>query len=216
MKKLILLALATATIRADDVALIELRFEDGVKRNVAIELREKDAPATVANFKKLADDGFYNGCAIHRAIPGRIVQTGDPLSKKSSRDKVGTGGPGYTLPAEIRAKHTKGAVAAARLGDKVNPQRRSNGSQFYICLAPQSQLDGQYTVFGNVIQGIDVLDLISEKSTDTNDYPIERIKVRNIKIIPREQLPAPAEATKPGAVPPGKGQRPFWRKLWPW
>ena len=215
MKKLILLALAT-TLRADDVALLELRFEDRVTRTVAIELREKDAPATVANFKKLANDGYYNGCAIHRAIPSGIVQTGDPLSKKSSRDKVGTGGPGYTLPAEIHAKHSKGAVAAARLGDAVNPQRRSNGSQFYICLSTQAQLDGKYTVFGNVIQGLDVLELISEKPTDTNDYPIERIELRHVKIIPREKLPTPAPATKPGTVPPGEGKRPFWRKLWPW
>jgi cyclophilin family peptidyl-prolyl cis-trans isomerase len=146
------------------------------------------------------------------------VQLGDPLSKKkSTREKAGTGGPGYTVPSEIRRKHTKGAVAAARLPDNVNPQRHSNGSQFYVCLLPQPKLDGQYTVFGNVIRGMDVLELISNKPTDTNDSPSERIEVRRIKIVPRESLPAQVPATKPGAVPPGEGPKPsFWRRLWPW
>ena len=215
MKKLILLALV-ATAQADDVALLELRFADKTTRTVAIEFYENDAPAHVANFKKLANDGFYKGCAFHRAVPNGIVQTGDPLSKGSSRDKVGTGGPGYTLPAEISRKHMKGAVAAARLGDKVNPQHRSNGSQFYIAITAQPQLNGHYTVFGNVIQGLDVLDHISNKPTDSNDYPSERIEVRKVRIISREQLPSPTPATRPGAVKPGEGTPSFWRRLWPW
>ncbi|MEQ1851187.1 MAG: peptidylprolyl isomerase [Chthoniobacteraceae bacterium] len=103
------------------------------------------------------------------------------------------------IAAEIRRRHTKGAVAAARLGDKVNLQRRSNGSQFYVCLSPQSQLDGKYTVFGNVIQGLDVLEMISNKPTDTNDYPIERIILRKVTIVPREKLPQPVAPAKPGA-----------------
>ena len=149
MKKTLILLFALCAVslctaaRADDVALLEIKFDDGTIRQVAIEFYEKDAPGTVANFKKLAEKGFFKGCAFHRAIPTAIVQTGDPLSKKKDRSAVGTGGPGYTLPAEIRRRHTKGAVAAARIGDKVNPQRRSNGSQFYVCISPQPQLDGK-------------------------------------------------------------------------
>ena len=219
MKKTLLLLLAIcaaslcAVVRADDVALLEIKFEDGTIRQVAIEFYEKDAPGTVANFKKLAEKGFFKGCAFHRAIPTAIVQTGDPLSKKKDRSAVGTGGPGYTLPPEIRRRHTKGAVAAARLGDKVNPQRRSNGSQFYACISPQPQLDGKYTVFGNVIRGLDVLESISNRSADTNDYPIERIVLKKVSIIPREKLSAPAVAPKPGTSPEKK---PLWRRLWPW
>ena len=213
MKKTLLLLLALcAVVRADDVALLDIRFEDGTTRQVAIEFYEKDAPATVANFKKLADKGFFKGCAFHRAIPTAIVQTGDPLSKKQDRTAVGTGGPGYTLPPEIRRKHTRGAVAAARLGDKVNPQRRSNGSQFYVCITPQAQLDGKYTVFGNVIFGLDVLETISNRSADTNDYPIERILLKKVSIVPREKLPGPPSSAQPGATP---AKPPFWKRMWP-
>lgn len=214
MKKILLLLALSSVLHADEVALLEIKFADGTTRNAAIEFFPSDAPATVENFKKLARDGFFKKCAFHRAIAGAIVQTGDPLSKKKSRNAVGTGGPGYTLPAEIRRRHTKGAVAAARLGDKVNLQRRSNGSQFYVCLSPQPQLDGKYTVFGNVIQGLDVLEMISNKPTDTNDYPIERIILRKVTIVPREKLPQPPAPAKPGA--PEASKPPFWRRLWPW
>jgi peptidyl-prolyl cis-trans isomerase B (cyclophilin B) len=217
MRKYLLLAIA-ASAHADDVALIEFRFADKTTRTAAIEFFASDAPGTVENFKKLARDGFYNGTAVHRAFPNTLVQMGDPLSrKKKTRDKAGTGGPGYTIRGEIRRKHTKGAVAAARLPDNVNPQRHSNGSQFYVCLLPQPKLDGQYTVFGNVIRGMDVMELISNKPTDMNDSPAERIEVRRVRIVPRESLPAATPATKPGAVPPGDGPKPsFWRRLWPW
>ncbi len=186
MKPLLFLAcLATAAL-ANDVAVLELHFPgDKALQTVEIELREQDAPATVANFKKLAKDGFYKGCAFHRAIPSTLVQTGDPLSKKTDRSKVGTGGPGYTLPAEIRAKHTKGAVAAARLPDKVNPQRQSNGSQFYICLSPQPALDGKHTVFGQVTKGLEVLQRISELPADPNDFPTDRVELRRVTIVAR-------------------------------
>jgi peptidyl-prolyl cis-trans isomerase B (cyclophilin B) len=217
MKKLLLsIILTTGSAFADEIAVFELRFADKTTRTFAVELYEKDAPATVANFKKLVDDGFYKGCAAHRAIPGKIVQMGDPLTRKKSRDKAGTGGPGYTLPAEIRRKHTKGAIATARLSDKVNPQRRSNGSQFYVCLSAQPQIDGQYTVFGNVIQGLDVLELISNKPADTNDYPVERITIRKTTLIQREQIPAAKPASKPGEIPPGESKPSFWRRIWPW
>ncbi len=120
------------------------------KGNIVVELYPKDAPQTVNNFVFLARDGFYNGLTFHRVEPGFVIQGGDPSGN-------GTGGPGYTIPAEIKAKHTKGAIAMARLGDNVNPRRDSSGSQFYITLAPTPFLDGQYTAFGQVTQGMDVV-----------------------------------------------------------
>lgn len=213
MKKILILIALSATLRADDVAVLQIRFADGSARRAVIEFFEKDAPGTVANFKKLAREGFYKGCAFHRAIPGAIVQTGDPLSKKKDRTAVGTGGPGYTQPPEIHRRHAKGAVAAARIADKVNPQRRSNGSQFYVCLSPQSQLDGKYTVFGNVIEGMDVLQTISTRPADTNDNPVDRIILKKVTILPREKLPA-APVAKPGE--PGPAKPPLWRRFLSW
>lgn len=117
---------------------------------IVIDLYADQAPKTVANFKKLTSEGFYNGLTFHRVIPGFVAQGGDP-------DGNGTGGPGYTVEAEIHPelKHVTGAVATARKGDRVNPEKRSSGSQFYICLAPQPHLDGGYTVFGQVVEGMD-------------------------------------------------------------
>jgi cyclophilin family peptidyl-prolyl cis-trans isomerase len=211
MKKTSALVLAacaalTTFAHADDVALVTLRAdkEKGV-RQFAIEFYEGDAPATVANFKKLAKKGFYKGTAIHRAFPHILVQMGDPLSRHEDRTKVGTGGPGYSLQPEIRRRHTTGAVVAGRLPDKLNPSRVSNGSQFFVCLTPQPSYDGQYTVFGNVIAGLDTLDSISTQPTDTNDYPVERIEIQSVKIIDRSQLP------RPGAAPSKKSGRHWWQ-----
>ncbi len=122
---------------------------------VVIELYPAVAPKTVANFEKLSKDGFYNGLTFHRVEPGFVVQGGDPKGN-------GTGGPGYDLPAEISPteKHLRGSVAMARLGDNVNPERRSSGSQFYICLDAAPFLDGQYTIFGGVVEGMGVVDKI--------------------------------------------------------
>jgi cyclophilin family peptidyl-prolyl cis-trans isomerase len=124
------------------------------KGNIAAELYPKDAPQTVNNFVFLARDGFFNGLTFHRVVPGFVIQGGDPLG-------TGTGGPGYTIPAEIKAKHTRGAMAMARLSDEANPRRDSSGSQFYITLEPQPSLDGQYTAFGQVTQGMDVVEKIA-------------------------------------------------------
>jgi peptidyl-prolyl cis-trans isomerase B (cyclophilin B) len=181
----VLLALAHFAA-ADEVAVMNIKV-DGEKqlRRVVIEFYENDAPDTVANFKKLARKGFYKGIAFHRVIPHTLVQAGDPLSRHRDRSKIGTQGPGYTLPAEIHRKHTEGAVAMARLADSVNPARRSNGSQFYICLKPQPQLDGQYTVFGHVIEGLDALDQISTRPADSNDNPMDRIVIKSVRIEPR-------------------------------
>jgi peptidyl-prolyl cis-trans isomerase B (cyclophilin B) len=122
---------------------------------IILELYPGEAPKTVANFEKLSRDGFYNNLTFHRVEPGFVVQGGDPAGN-------GTGGPGYELPAEISPteKHLRGTAAMARRGDQVNPERKSSGSQFYICLAPAPFLDGQYTVFGGVVEGMNVVDKI--------------------------------------------------------
>lgn len=125
------------------------------KGNIVIKFLPGDAPKHVENFIKLAKQGFYDGLTFHRVEPNFVIQGGDPAGN-------GTGGPGYTVPAEIKAKHVDGAVAMARKGDGVNPKRESSGSQFYICLGPQSFLDGQYTVFGQVVEGMDVARKISK------------------------------------------------------
>src|SRR5579863_1698795 len=128
---------------------------DTDRGTIVIEFYPAVAPKTVENFETLTKKGFYNGLTFHRVVPGFVVQGGDPKGD-------GSGGPGYDLPAEISPaeKHLRGSVATARLGDAVNPDRKSSGSQFYICLEPQPGLDGQYTVFGGVIEGMAVVDKI--------------------------------------------------------
>src|ERR1700726_2303375 len=128
---------------------------DTDRGTVVIELYNSVAPKTVDNFETLVKKGFYNGLTFQRVVPDFVVQGGDP-------DGTGTGGPGYTVPAEIGEKHLRGSVATARTSDQVNPKRESSGSQFYICLEPQPNLDGQYTVFGGVISGMDVVDQIQK------------------------------------------------------
>jgi peptidyl-prolyl cis-trans isomerase B (cyclophilin B) len=124
---------------------------------IIIELYPAVAPKTVTNFETLVNKGFYNGLTFHRVVPDFVVQGGDP-------DGTGAGGPGYTVPAELSTteKHLRGSVATARQGDEVNPTKASSGSQFYVCLEPQPGLDGQYTVFGGVIKGMEVVDKIQK------------------------------------------------------
>jgi cyclophilin family peptidyl-prolyl cis-trans isomerase len=211
---LLLLACALAAapaLRADDIALMKVIVARGqAPQQLALEFYEADAPATVANFKKLAKKKFYDGLTFHRVFPHILVQTGDPLSRKKDRTRVGTGGPGWTLPPEIRRRHTKGAVAAARLPDKINPSRVSNGSQFFICLQANPSYDGQYTVFGRVLQGMETLDAISTRPADSNDNPVERVVIKSLRLIPRTELPAPAAPSAPGAAP---AKKPWW-KFW--
>jgi peptidyl-prolyl cis-trans isomerase B (cyclophilin B) len=197
MKRIFLLFLAmvitAVTSLADPVAVFELQWgkkKDRQIRSFAIAFDEA-APYTVSNFKKLVQDGFYVKTAIHRVIPGYLVQGGDPLSRKKDRGPVGTGGPGYTLPPEIRLKHVRGAVAMGRLADAVNPKRLSNGSQFYVSLQNMPAQDGKDTVFGRVVSGLDVLDQISRMPADTNGNPFERIEVRRTYLIDRSQLGGP-------------------------
>jgi len=125
------------------------------KGDIELDLFAADAPKTVNNFVYLAKSGFYNGLTFHRVVPRFVVQGGDPLGS-------GTGGPGYTVPAEIGKLHPMGALATARTGDQVNPKRASSGSQFYITLAPTPHLNGGYTVFGQVIDGMEEHDLRTE------------------------------------------------------
>jgi len=186
---------------AGKVALITVKIENQDKLlPVIIEFYDADAPQTVGNFKKLARKGFYNGIAFHRVFPHTLVQAGDPLSRRKDRLRVGTGGPGYTLPAEIHRKHIVGAVAMSRLGDKINPARVSSGSQFYVCLKPMPNLDGQYTVFGQVVRGMDNLDQISVLPADSNDNPVDRPVIKSVKILSRdaaESLALKEEKAKP-------------------
>lgn len=163
------------------VMLVKVKKQKKPER-IVIELREDAAPATVTNFKQLAGRHYYDGMRFHRLIPHQLVQTGDPKSRHGETGRSGTGGPGYTLPAEIHLRFEKGSVATARLPDAINPIRASNGSQFFVCLEPMSQLNGQYTVFGRVIEGLDVLDGISTLPVNSNDFPIEKIVIQSIRV----------------------------------
>lgn len=146
-----------------------------------VTLNGKAAPQTVGNFIKLSNEGFYNGLKFHRIVQSFMIQGGDPKGD-------GTGGPGYTVPAEIGLKHTIGAIAMARTGDSVNPNRASSGSQFYVTLAAQPSLDGQYTVFGYVTSGMDIVKKIGAVPTDVNpatgeqSTPIKDVIINKITI----------------------------------
>lgn len=132
------------------------------KGDIDVVLDAGAAPEHVNNFIFLSNQGFYDGLTFHRVEPGFVIQGGDPLAN-------GSGGPGYTIPGEFELKHIEGALAMARKPDQVNPERESSGSQFYITLAPTEFLDGQYSVFGHVTAGMDVVKSIAVGDT------IERI-----------------------------------------
>ena len=200
MKNILLLLAAlgfsVVACLADPVAVFDLQWGKGKQRQTrsfAIAFYDADAPQSTANFKKLVQDGFYKKTTIHRVFPNYLVQGGDPLSKKKDRTVIGTGGPGYTLRAEIRRKHLRGSVAMGRLPDNVNPTRLSNGSQFYVCLQPIPSQDGQDTVFGQVISGLEALDEISRLPADSNANPLDRIEVGRTYIVDRSQLGRPVK-----------------------
>lgn len=158
-----------------------------------------DTPLHRNNFEKLASRRYYDNMLFHRVINGFMIQTGDPYSKDTSKtNQIGTGGPGYTIPAEILPNHLhkKGALAAARRGDDANPRRESSGSQFYIVQNESTckQLDGAYTVFGEVTEGLDVVDRIAAEPTNDHDRPINDVKILSI-------LPVKTAASKPAAAP---------------
>jgi len=125
------------------------------KGDIICQLNTQKAPLSVTNFVQLAKGGFYNGLTFHRVVPNFVIQGGDP-------DGKGSGGPGYTLPAEIGLPHEKGALAWARLPDQVNPKKRSSGSQFYITLEKVPFLDGEYSVFGKTISGTEIVQKIQQ------------------------------------------------------
>ena len=146
--------------------------------DITIEFRPDLAPETVKNFKKLASEGFYNGTTFHRVIPGFMVQGGDPNSKNPDRATHGFGGPGYTVKAEFSSeKHVRGIVSMAR---SAHPD--SAGSQFFIMVANATHLDGQYTVFGKVTAGMDVVDQIVAAKRDARDNPLERIEIKTVTL----------------------------------
>ncbi len=140
-----------------------------------IQFHTKDAPKNVTNVANLGIKGFYNGLTFHRLIPGFMIQGGDPSGN-------GTGGPGYTVPAEIKRRHEKGSMAMARTGDQVNPEKRSSGSQFYICFKPTPQLDGQYTVIGQLVEGMDVLEKLEKVPTGAMDKPTKPVVMELVTI----------------------------------
>jgi peptidyl-prolyl cis-trans isomerase B (cyclophilin B) len=143
------------------------------------------APKTVENFKKLARQGFYDGTAFHRVIKGFMIQGGDPLTKdESKRASWGTGDPGYKIAAEFNEKsHTRGVLSMARSNDP-----NSAGSQFFICHGAPTFLDRQYTAFGKLIKGDEVLEKIATTKTGPGDRPLKRINVESIKIVPADSI----------------------------
>lgn len=151
--------------------------------NIVIALNDSVAPKHSANFRKLAQEGFYEGTTFHRVIPDFMIQGGDPNSKDDDRSNDGMGGPPYRIDAEIGLTHDRGVIAAARQGDAVNPLRQSNGSQFYITVVPTKFLDGQYSVFGKVIEGMDVVDKIVAVPRDARDNPIEKVVIKKVVVV---------------------------------
>ena len=148
------------------------------------------APNTVENFKKLARSGFYDGTAFHRIVKGFMIQGGDPLTKDPAQEsRYGTGDPGYKIKAEFNDRsHERGVLSMARSS---NPD--SAGSQFFICLANVSRLDHQYTTFGKIIKGDDVLGKIGDTEVTTSDSgerskPTKRVTVESIKIVPVDSV----------------------------
>ncbi|HEX4653074.1 MAG TPA: peptidylprolyl isomerase [Candidatus Udaeobacter sp.] len=148
------------------------------------------APNTVENFKKLARQGFYDGTIFHRIVKGFMIQGGDPNSKDPAKENsYGLGGPGYKVNAEFNDHpHDRGVISMARSADP-----DSAGSQFFICLAPVRRLDHQYTTFGKVIKGDDVLEKIGNTPVDRNaqgesSKPTKRVVINSIKIVPADSV----------------------------
>lgn len=157
----------------NEVAVIETTLG-----NIEVSFFSDKAPEHVKNFKDLAQKGFYNGTIFHRVIPGFMIQGGDPNSKSPDKSSHGTGGPGYSIKAEFNdIPHDRGILSMARSQDP-----DSAGSQFYIVVKDSHFLDGQYTVFGSVVSGMDVADKIVSSPRDGNDNPDERIEMTEVRI----------------------------------
>jgi peptidyl-prolyl cis-trans isomerase B (cyclophilin B) len=149
-------------------AVIETKFG-----NIELRFFPDVAPGHVNNFIELAKKGFYDGTIFHRIIPGFMIQGGDPYSKDADKSRHGMGGPGYTINAEFNEKpHKRGALSMAR---SASPD--SAGSQFFICVADANFLDRQYTVFGEVVSGLEAVDAIVNQPRDPRDNPNDRIEM---------------------------------------
>jgi peptidyl-prolyl cis-trans isomerase B (cyclophilin B) len=154
---------------AETTAVIETKFG-----KIELKFFPDIAPKHVNNFIELAKKGFYDGTIFHRVIPGFMIQGGDPNTIEADRSKHGIGGPGHNVKAEFSKKpHKRGILSMAR---SANPD--SAGSQFFICVADSLFLDGQYTVFGEVVSGMDAADAIVSQPRDGNDNPHERIEIK--------------------------------------
>jgi len=152
------------------------------------------------NFKKLVSEKYYDGLRFHRIIEGFMIQGGDPFSRDTALiDSWGMGGPDYTVPAEFVSdyRHKKGAIAAARKGDMANPKKASSGSQFYIVQDEYgcAHLDGEYTVFGEVTEGMEVIDRIAAVATDRYNRPYEDVLIVSVRQIGLPEPKAEADTT---------------------
>lgn len=170
----------STTMKENPSPIYEINTTEGT---IVVRLYE-ETPLHRDNFNKLVSQKFYDGVLFHRVIKGFMIQTGDPLTKDPTKaGSYGTGGPGYTIPAEILPQftHKKGALAAARRGDAANPKRESSGSQFYIVQDEGgcSHLDGQYTIFGETLEGLDVVDKIANVPAN-NSRPVNEVKIISI------------------------------------
>ncbi|MCB8932636.1 MAG: peptidylprolyl isomerase [Fimbriimonadaceae bacterium] len=155
---------ATAPAEGDEVAVLNTN-----QGRIVVKFFTEKAPKHAEAFKKLCREGFYDGVRFHRVIPGFMIQGGDPHSKSPDRSRHGTGGPGYTLPAEFNSiPHTPGILSAARTSDP-----NSAGSQFFLMHKTSPHLDGQYSVFGQVVEGMDVVEKIVHLPRDARDNPHE-------------------------------------------
>ncbi len=152
---------------------------------MVVEFWTDAAPKTIANFKKLASSGFYDGTCFHRVIKGFMIQGGDPNTKDAGKEPLwGQGGPGYTIDAEFNDhSHVRGVLSMARTSDP-----NSAGSQFFICHGNPTFLDHQYTTFGKLIKGDDVLEKIATTPTHPQDRPDKRMGIISIKIVPADSL----------------------------
>jgi cyclophilin family peptidyl-prolyl cis-trans isomerase len=151
--------------------------------DIKLEFYPEHAPKTVDNFKELAKKGFYDGLIFHRIVPKFVIQGGDPNTRNvSNRGTWGTGGPGWNVKAEFnKNKHSRGALSMARSQDP-----DSAGSQFFIVLKDSSFLDGQYTVFGKVASGMEIVDKIEALSTDSADAPVDPEEAKMTKVTIRD------------------------------
>ncbi len=145
---------------------------------ISFKLISESAPETVRNFEKLAKEGFYDGTLFHRVIPGFMIQGGDPNTQTDNKSSWGTGGPGYNIKAEFSSRsHLRGIVSMARSQDP-----NSAGSQFFIVTSDSTFLDKQYTVFGEVTEGMEIADKIVNLERDGNDCPLEKIQMIRITV----------------------------------